>query len=452
MNADVTILTGLALLVLLLMSVMMLTLPRRAAIAPLIITVVLMTIGQQVVIAGAHFTLIRIIILVGWIRIVSRGEWKDLEKNPIDLVLLLWVAASVVIGLIPRAPHPNAVMIRTLNEVLINRAGFAFDALGGYFLARCFVRNTEDITYAIRFLIGVSVMLACFMTIEKATGHNLFSVLGAVPEITMIRDGRFRCQGPFTHPIHAGNFGATLIPLSIGLWFYGKRTAAALGIIAGSLVTFESASSGPLMVWFYGVLAFAFWRYRDRMRAVRWGVLTAVIVLHLVMKAPVWWLIARVAGFVGGGGYWRAKLIDQFVNHVGEWWLIGTNYTAHWSPTGIGLPLYPDMMDITNQFVAEGVGGGLLKLILFIAIIVECYKRIGLVVRDTQGSRLEERFLFWAMGCTLFSYMIAFISVSNSAQTGILYYCLLAFIGCQPKEALDDLEIFIVSNEQFSQT
>jgi hypothetical protein len=123
--------------------------------------------------------------------------------------------------------------------------------------------------------------------------------------------------------------------------------------------------------------------------------------------------------------------------HFREWWLMGTNYTAHWSPTGSGLPLYPDMMDLTNRFVAEGVSGGLLVLILFIAIIVMCYKRIGFVVLNTQNYCLEERFLFWAMGCAMFSYIFAFMSVSSSSQTGVLYYFLLAFIGCKLKEAID---------------
>jgi hypothetical protein len=152
-----------------------------------------------------------------------------------------------------------------------------------------------------------------------------------------------------------------------------------------------------------------------------------------MMKAPVWWLMARISGLVGGGGYWRAKIVDQAVNYFEEWWLIGTNYTAHWSPTGSGMPLYPDMMDTTNQFVAEGVGGGLLKLILFIVIIVVCYKRIGLIVHDIQQYGFKERFIFWAMGCTLFAYIVAFMSVSNSGQMNMIYYCLLAFIGCRPK-------------------
>jgi hypothetical protein len=241
-------------------------------------------------------------LLVGWIRIVARGEMADLEKNAIDVAFLIWVGASVIIGLIPKPLHPDAVMVHNLSTEIMSKGGFAYDALGAYFLCRCFVKDTEDVTYAIRFLIGVSVVLACFMTLEMVTGRNVFSVFGVVPEFTGIRDGRLRCQGPFTHPIHAGNFGATLVPLCIGLWFYGVKNFAVAGVIAGSLIVYESASSGPLMAYVYGILALLFWRFRENMREIRWGLVTLLVALELVMKAHVWWVIARVADFVGIGG------------------------------------------------------------------------------------------------------------------------------------------------------
>ena len=213
--------------------------------------------------------------------------------------------------------------------------------------------------------------------------------------------------------------------------FYRKNITAVIGMLAATSVTIASASTGPLLVWISGLLVFTLWRFRDHMRQIRRWLVVTLIVLHLAMKAPIWFLFARIADIAGGGGYWRAKLIDQFVNYFWEWCLIGTNYTAHWSPTGVGLPLYPDYMDITNQFVAEGINGGLLKLSLFIAIIVVCYKRIGAIIHNYQSVTHEEGFMFWALGCTMFSYIVAFMSVSFSAQMSTVYYCLLAFIGCQ---------------------
>ena len=65
------------------------------------------------------------------------------------------------------------------------------------------------------------------------------------------------------------------------------------------------------------------------------------------------------------------------IAHFNEWWLFGTTYTAHWGPAGEVVPSDPNMMDITNHFIVQAVSGGLLKLLLFIAIIVASFKSIG---------------------------------------------------------------------------
>ena len=61
-------------------------------------------------------------------------------------------------------------------------------------------------------------------------------------------------------------------------------------------------------------------------------------------------------------------LVDNLINRFGEWYIIGVSSTSHW---GLG------MQDRANQYYAEAVSGGLLKLGLFILIIVYCFKNIG---------------------------------------------------------------------------
>ena len=64
------------------------------------------------------------------------------------------------------------------------------------------------------------------------------------------------------------------------------------------------------------------------------------------MKAPVWFILARV-DFVGGSTGWdRANLIDQCVRHFSSWWLVGTADNDTWG-------FYT--WDLCNQFVAEAV-------------------------------------------------------------------------------------------------
>ena len=234
--------------------------------------------------------------------------------------------------------------------------GFLYNALGLYFLFRCLIRNLDEAIHAIKMLAFIILPLAMLLLYEKTTGHNLFSVFGGVPEFTVVRDGRLRCQGPFRHPILAGTLGATLMPCFVGLVVpQGGTLFALIGLASATIITITSASSGPVVAYASGMIALALWPMRDKMRIIRWGVLILLICAHLIMKAPVWYLIARISELIGGTGDHRSEIIDQAIKHIDEWWLVGSHYTAHWMP--YVMPDNPEMVDITNQYVMGRIDG-----------------------------------------------------------------------------------------------
>ena len=183
---------------------------------------------------------------------------------------------------------------------------------------------------AARYLAVCTAIVMVPMTIEWATGRNLFSVFGGVPAITPIRDGRLRCQGAFSHPIMAGSFGATLVPVFVGMYFAFPRRrliAAIVGAFSGVAITLLATSSGALISLLAGVVGFALWPLRRHMRVIRWGIALALVALHFARDKPVWHLIARVGDLTGGEGYHRYRLIDAFVTNWREWFLLGTSST-----------------------------------------------------------------------------------------------------------------------------
>src|SRR6185436_8018089 len=94
----------------------------------------------------------------------------------------------------------------------------------------------------------------------------------------------------------------------------------------------------------------------------------------------------------------------------------------------------PNMMDITNHYVMDGVKGGLLKLVLFVAVIVGCFKTIGRRIR-VAAARAPARFFVWAMGASLFGHCLSFMSILYFDQSIVIWYWLLAVIsslGCLP--------------------
>jgi small-conductance mechanosensitive channel len=86
------------------------------------------------------------------------------------------------------------------------------------------------------------------------------------------------------------------------------------------------------------------------------------------------------------------------------------------------------MVDITNQFIFEGVTGGVLKFILFIAIIVICFRKIGGNLKRNPQSPFPVRLTVWAMGAALCAHVAAFLSVSYFDQMIVLWYLLIAMI------------------------
>ena len=214
---------------------------------------------------------------------------------------------------------------------------------------------------------------------EKFVGRNVFSIFGAVPEYTAIREGQLRAQGPFRHPILTGTFAATLMPLFVVI-IKKNKTLASVGIIGAAAVIFACASSGPLIAGMCVVIGFACWPFHKHMRAFVLTVLVGLLGLHLVMQAPVWALIGRVSSLVGGTGWHRVELIDAAIKYFNEWWLLGTNYTAHWGITT--LFINPNMADITNNYINEGIIGGVWTMILFVLIIALCFRKLGQAIKN----------------------------------------------------------------------
>jgi hypothetical protein len=404
-----TFVTPLALAGLLLAIVLILAGPRRYVLVPLLAAALLLPNGVTVVVAGLHFQAIRLVLAAGVLRILLRRDIKMPRLNILDK-LILCLAFS------------NAVTFCILwggMGAVTNRLGFLWTTLGSYVMARLLIRDQNEVTLAIKTLAGVMLVIAPAMAYEHFTRHNLFSLLGAA-ELANVREGAIRATGPFAHAIIAGTIGAMLMPVFAGLWWQSKRDRVFMGfgIAASTVMAIASASSTPIMTYGAGVLALLLWPMRPQLRIFRWVAVLAIFVLHLVMKAPVWFLVARVGGSLGGSGYHRAMLIDSFIHHFDQWWLVGTQNNAAWGY---------DMWDVDNAYVAAGVGGGLITFLLFIAVMVYAFRRVGRSRRLARKSRQNER-LVWAIGASLFANAVGFFGIVYFDQSILAWYCVLAMV------------------------
>src|SRR5437868_14178680 len=85
----------------LLVAVLAFMLPRRRALVPLLAAAFLIPLDQIVVLGPLHWQMLRIVILIGWLRILASRRSSNLRllsggPNALDKAITLWAASSAV--------------------------------------------------------------------------------------------------------------------------------------------------------------------------------------------------------------------------------------------------------------------------------------------------------------------------------------------------------------------
>lgn len=415
-------------------SIIVLAGSRRLAALAVIGATCYITQGQQVNLAGFHFTAIRMVLLFGIIRCFARGETRVIKLTPIDKALIGYALSELCIY----------TLREKTSEALVYQLGCAYDIIYAYFLFRSLILSVDEAREFARGLVFMILPFASLMVIESVTGQNLFRAMGGQGwEMVVSRGERFRCIGSFRGPHTAGIFGASLLPIFFGLWLgYRSGLPAVLGVIAAWLITFTSNSSGPLMTLLGGLVGLAFWFFRYRMKKVRRGLVFTLIALHLYMKAPVWFLFAKMGNITGGDGFQRSWIINQAIYTFPKWWLLGLSSAGDFTgdPADTGL-------DVTDQYVASGLNGGILGMFFFILIIVRCFGGLGRAMDVARRNNPEADGFLWGLGSALFAHVMGLFTVSYFDQVYVVWWGLLAIISSISASAVTEPAIAVVKDD-----
>ncbi|PQO28767.1 hypothetical protein [Blastopirellula marina] len=387
---------------------LLLFLPRKYAVFPIAVIVCFVASRQCIAIGGLNLYFLRLMVLIfGSIRILVRGELLAIKLNALDWCVVFYGIISWLTAVLNFGPFSPDVKMRSGNLVEI---------IGLYFLLRAIIRDEEDVYMAIKTLAVLSVPLVLFFGIEYATGRNLFSIFGGVPEITAIRAGRLRCQGAFGHPLLAGTVWASFAPLFI----YGaisrdssSRFISAVAFVCTSMIVVLTASSTPVLGLAVAIFGMMLYPLRQFTRPAVVGMSVFIVVLHFVMEGPVWSLIAKINITKGNSGYHRYLVVDGFITHWYEWFLLGSRVgTAHWGHF---------TFDTANQYVATGVVGGIGTLMMFLGSIVFAFIAAGRVAR-------YRPLLGWALGCVIAVHCVNFFGISIWGQLHFAWSLPLAML------------------------
>jgi hypothetical protein len=388
---------------------------RSAALLAIVLVCVFMPMEQRIVIGGLDFTMLRLVMMVVWVRVLLKGEFRELALSRLDHLILMWAISASLFS-----------VLRVGTNAIPYRLGVSFDVLSAFFLTRILVRTPKEAFGLWRYLAWSVVVLGPLMLFEAIALHNVFGIFNyAGFDEVVVRDGEARAQGPWTHPILAGTFGSVVMPVFIAI-YRGRRDERllfAVAIIAATVVTLTSGSSGPLIAWVVGAFGWSIWRFRRHMRRMLWVAVFMAIVIHFVREKPVWHLILRISQIMGGTGYHRYYLIDAFITRFSEWALIGTDNIANW---GYGL------QDATCQYVTQGIGGGIVTLILFLLMLRTCFVQLRLsreMLERRTGAKSLWSLLAWGSWVSLAAHCAAFVGVAYFGQMLLFFFL---FVGTVP--------------------
>lgn len=391
---------------------------RRIALLGIISGVVYLTQGDSFNLAGINMMPIRFIEIAGLSRVILRKETKTITWNKQDKMFVAFNVVYIIVYVIRCNINPGML------DSISYRFGYLCDALICYVTFRALIKDKDQYITFISDLALLLIPFAGFMLTEAFTGFNYFSYMGGVPSTPVLREGFYRCQASFRHAITAGSVGSTLLPIFFALFLSHGR--GVVGIVVALVITVTSHSSGPLMSLVAGIAAWMFWPLRDRMKHVKIGIAISIVLLHAFMTAPVWFIIARISDLIGGDGWHRANLIDQFIRNTGGWILLGMplELTENWAATKMPW----GAVDITNQYVAVGLNGGLISLVLLILYFRTNFAAIGRSIKRSTNSLTpkSDALLYWGMGSVLFSHVVNIMAVSYWDQIYVIWYMVLA--------------------------
>jgi hypothetical protein len=247
----------------------------------------------------------------------------------------------------------------------------------------------------------------------------------------MTRHDRIRCLGSFRHPSLLGTISVSFIPIFIGMSLSSEeRKRAVIGMILCIIIIWAANSGGPISATAFGCVAWCCWRFRTKMRQIRWGIAGFILLAAILMKAPVWYLIDRVSALSGGDGWHRSYLLDVSIRNIGKWWFAGMplSETTPWFPYTLAIN---NEADITNQFVLFGLRAGLGALALYMLLLTRAFSALGKAlqaVRSAPRHFAESEFLLWSLGCMLAAHIINQFGITYFDQTHVLWFAQLAAI------------------------
>lgn len=222
-----------------------------------------------------------------------------------------------------------ALAVNNPDQVVTQIGSVGVEFIGGYVVARAYVRTPEAFLALCRWIVLIIMCLIPFAVYETLTGHPpLIQMIRDLPGIDSVTIGHqekrlnlHRVQATFAHPIHFGLFCS----VSVALTFVALKDVMStpsrwiLALLSGA-TGFLALSSGALLAIALQVALIAWATAFDRIRW-RWWLLVGLFALAWVVvdmlsnRTPLQ-VFMSYATFSAHNAYWRSIIFEWGMKNV----------------------------------------------------------------------------------------------------------------------------------------
>lgn len=294
----------------------------RALPVPVLLYLAAVMIPLGTTLGGLVLTDLRILLLVMIIPLGFRllsGAYGGVMAT--DVLFIAYVAWGTL-----------ALAVDNPDRVVQYAGSTGVEFLGGYVLARAYIRSAETfaaLTRALIWLVAATLPIALYETVTShpivvELLHRLPGVTASVePAFTIPRFGFTRVQAVFAHPIHYGLF----CTIAFSLCFVGLRGAMAdtrryLLSAVCAVCALLSLSAGPMLALALQAMLIL-WVTLLRGVKSRWLILLGLFVLayvaiDLASNRTPYKVFLTYATFSSGTAYWRDLILQWGLYNVGQ--------------------------------------------------------------------------------------------------------------------------------------
>lgn len=315
-------------------------------------------------------------------------------------------------------------MTSTQDEAITSTVANFTDVTTAYFFAKATLKSTRDLRMLLILALPGLVFVALTMVVESLT--NSLVIQGLASQITgrptaynsSPRFGLMRATGPFPHPILAGIFLTSFLPLYLMAGF--KPWPKIMGAFAGFCTFFTVSSAGLLGLSATALVLIYSWLTK-RIANLTWslfffGMAVFIFVAELGTKSGTFSLFVRFASFNSLSAYNRVLI-----------WRYGSQNAADNPWFGIGYadwerPAWMRSDSMDNYWLIQAVRFGIPASAL---IALATFAAVVLLIRKSTRSTAAEAECQRAVIISVAIYALGMISVSLWLSAQVWFYVLL---------------------------